>query len=258
MTSRPEHGAGMTSRPFPRPGVVLVGGGPGDPELITVRGQRALEAADVVVTDRLGPRALLERLRPEVELIEAGKTPGGLGASQEQINAVLVDRAGRGLLVVRLKGGDPFVFGRGGEELAACAAAGIPVEVVPGVSSATAAPALAGIPLTQRGYNQHFVVAAGHLPPGDPGSSIDWSALGASSATLVLLMAAENLPAIAAALMAGGRPAATPVLIARDVSLPSAETRRGTLNELAGAWRPPLRPPAVIVIGDVVGLGGAP
>jgi uroporphyrin-III C-methyltransferase/precorrin-2 dehydrogenase/sirohydrochlorin ferrochelatase len=233
-----------------------VGGGPGDPELITVRGQRALAAADVVVADRLGPRALLDQLPAHVELVEAGKTPGGLGASQDQINDVLLDRARRGNLVVRLKGGDPFVFGRGGEELAVCARAGIPVEIVPGVSSATAAPALAGVPLTQRGVTQHFVVAAGHLPPGHPGSTVDWGTLGGSDATVVLLMAVENLPAIAAALIGGGRPPETPALAVRDASLPSAVVHRCRLADLAGPGAPPIQPPAVVVVGEVVRWAG--
>jgi uroporphyrin-III C-methyltransferase/precorrin-2 dehydrogenase/sirohydrochlorin ferrochelatase len=248
----------MIGRPFPRPGVVLVGGGPGDPELITVRGMRALQAADVVVTDRLGPRQLLADLRAGVEVIEAGKTPGGLGASQEQINDIIVARARTGRLVVRLKGGDPFVFGRGGEELAACLTAGLAVEVVPGVSSAIAAPALAGVPLTHRGITAAFVVASGHLPPDDPAGSVDWACLGAGDATLVLLMAVENLPAIARALLAGGRPAGTPVLVARDASLPSASSSRHRLDEVAAGEPAGLRPPAVVVIGEVVGLGGPP
>lgn len=234
---------------------MLVGGGPGDPELITVRGRLALEQADVVIADRLGPRALLAELPPHVEIVEAGKTPGGLGASQHQINDVIISNARHGKLVVRLKGGDPFIFGRGGEELAACAAAGIPVEIVPGVSSATAAPALAGVPLTQRGVTQHFVVAAGHLPPGHPASTVDWAAIGGSDATVVLLMAVENLPAIAAALIAGGRRPQTPTLAVRDASLPSAQVHRGDLAGLAGSAGQ-IEAPSVVVVGEVVGLAG--
>ena len=156
--------------------MALVGGGPGDPELITVKGRRLLAAADVVVADRLAPGLLLDELRPEVELIDASKIPYGPAATQEEINRLLVERARAGKFVVRLKGGDPYVFGRGGEEVLACAAAGIPVTVVPGVTSAVAAPAAAGIPVTHRGVAHELVVVTGHLPPGHPESLVDWPA----------------------------------------------------------------------------------
>ncbi|MFD0823939.1 uroporphyrinogen-III C-methyltransferase, partial [Micromonospora zhanjiangensis] len=156
--------------------VALVGAGPGDPELITVKGRRLLAEADVVVADRLVPGLLLDELRPEVELVDASKIPYGPARAQEEINRILVDRARAGAAVVRLKGGDPYVFGRGGEELLACAAAGVPVTVVPGVTSAVAGPAMAGIPVTHRGVAHEFTVLSGHLAPDDPGSLVDWAA----------------------------------------------------------------------------------
>lgn len=233
--------------------VALVGGGPGDPELLTVRGRRLLWQADVVVADRLGPREVLAELPEHVQVIDVGKTPHGPAVAQSDINALLISHARAGRLVVRLKGGDPFVFGRGGEELLACAAAGVECEVVPGVTSAIAAPALAGIPLTHRGVAQEFAVVAGFLPPGHPRSTVDWTRLGASAATLVLLMAVEQLPAIAEALLAAGRPATTPVACVEQGSTPS---QRVTVTNLATLLTapPPIQPPAVVVIGEVVGV----
>ncbi|HEU5034753.1 MAG TPA: uroporphyrinogen-III C-methyltransferase [Mycobacteriales bacterium] len=233
--------------------VVLVGGGPGDPGLLTLKGFRALLDADVVVTDRLGPTDLIAALPPEVEVVDVGKNPRGPAASQDDINALLVDRARAGQVVVRLKGGDPFVLGRGAEEVAACAAAGVPVEVVPGVSSATAAPTLAGVPLTRRGTTQQFAVVSGHVPPGDPRSTVDWDALGAGDATLVLLMAVANLEPICAALQRAGRPAQTPALLIENASLPAQRTVRATLADVAAAAaREGVVPPAIAVIGEVV------
>src|SRR4051812_31677521 len=162
-----------------RPGaVVLVGGGPGDPGLITVRGQQAVSQADVVLADHLAPQSLLASLPPEVEVIDASKLPRGRSMAQEQINELLIAHARAGRRVVRLKGGDPFVFGRGMEELEACVAAGIPVEVIPGVTSAIGVPGLAGIPVTHRGLTHEFVVVSGHVPPGHPQSLVDWPSLG--------------------------------------------------------------------------------
>lgn len=238
--------------PAASPGdVVLVGGGPGDPDLITVRGLRALLNADVVISDRLGPTDLFRSLDASVEVIDVGKTPRGPAASQDDINALLIARARAGQRVVRLKGGDPFIYGRGGEEVQACVAAGIPVHVVPGISSVTAAPALAGIPLTHRGLTQHFVVASGHVPPGDPRSSVDWRAIGAAGGTIVLLMAVENRAAIAAELIDAGMSHDTPVAVVENASTCQQRTATTTL---AGLARQPARPPAVIVIGDVVNL----
>ena len=181
-----------------RPGVALVGGGPGDPELITVRGRRLLARADVVITDRLGPRDLLDQLAPHVEVIDASKIPYGRAMNQARINELLVDRVRAGRFVVRLKGGDPYVFGRGFEEVLACAEAGVPVTVVPGVTSAFAAPAVADVPVSHRGVAHEIVVVSGHVAPDDPRSLVDWSALGRLRGTLVLLMAVERIGAFAA------------------------------------------------------------
>jgi uroporphyrin-III C-methyltransferase/precorrin-2 dehydrogenase/sirohydrochlorin ferrochelatase len=235
--------------------VILVGGGPGDPDLLTLRGYRALLAADVVVTDRLGPTGLLELLPSEVDVVDVGKTPGGHAAAQEAINALIIDRARGGDVVVRLKGGDPFVLGRGSEEVEACAAAGVVVEVVPGLTSAVASATLAGVPLTERGTTQHFTVVSGHVPPGDSRSTVDWSLLAATDATLVLLMAVANLGAIADALLAGGRGPTTPVAIVENASLPEQRVIAATLGGLADvAAAQQVVPPAVVIVGDVVRL----
>ena len=237
--------------------VVLVGGGPGDPGLLTLRGYRALLDADVVVTDRLGPAELVGVLPEDVEVIDVGKDPRGHAASQDDINALLVERARQGQVVVRLKGGDPFILGRGSEEVDACVAAGVSVEVVPGVSSVTSAPALAGVPLTRRGTTQQFAVVSGHVPPGDPRSTVDWSAVAAGDGTVVLLMAVANLRPIAAALIDGGRDPQTPAVIVMDASLPSQRVVRATLADIADvAERESIEPPAVVVVGDVVSSSG--
>jgi uroporphyrin-III C-methyltransferase / precorrin-2 dehydrogenase / sirohydrochlorin ferrochelatase len=235
--------------------VVLVGGGPGDPDLITVRGLQALREADVVLADRLGPRSLLEDLPAGIEVIDVGKRPRGPAARQEDIIALMIERARAGQRVVRLKGGDPFIFGRGGEELLGCAEAGVDCSVVPGISSAIAVPGLAGIPLTHRGLAQEFVVASGHLPPGDPGSTVDWARLGASDATLVLLMAVPTLPAIADALVSGGRRPETPVACIQEGGTPAQRVLVSSLEKVAKeAAEFALAAPAVIVIGETVGL----
>jgi uroporphyrin-III C-methyltransferase/precorrin-2 dehydrogenase/sirohydrochlorin ferrochelatase len=236
-------------------GVVLVGGGPGDPGLITVRGRRAVAQADVIVADHLAPQSLLASLPADVEVIDASKLPRGRSMAQEQINALLVERALAGKRVVRLKGGDPFVFGRGMEELEACVAAGVPVEVVPGITSAIAVPALAGIPVTHRGLTHEFVVVSGHLPPGHPNSLVDWASLGRLRGTVVVLMGVETAPAIAAALVEHGRPPDTPVAIVSDGSTTSQRTVRTTLAGLPEAMAE-VRPPAVWVVGAVVSLDG--
>lgn len=233
--------------------VVLVGGGPGDAGLLTLRGYRALCDADVVVTDRLGPTDLIATLPEGVEVVDVGKTPRGEAPAQDDINALLVERAQQGQVVVRLKGGDPFVLGRGSEEVRACAAAGVEVEVVPGVTSATAAATLAGVPLTERGTAQEFTVASGHVPPGDPRSTVDWDRLAAGRATLVLLMAVANLRAISVALVSGGRAPTTPAVVVENASLPQQRVIAATLERLADvAEREQVVPPAVVVIGDVV------
>ena len=176
-----------------RGGVALIGGGPGDPELITVRGRRLLAQADVVVADRLAPPELLAELPPHVEVIDAAKIPYGRAMAQDAINDVMIERARSGSFVVRLKGGDPFVFARGYEEVLACADAGIPVTVVPGVTSAIAVPAAAGVPVTHRAVNHEFVVVSGHMAPDHPESLVNWNALAAMSGTIVLLMAVERI-----------------------------------------------------------------
>lgn len=235
-------------------GVALVGGGPGDPELITVRGRRLLAYADVVVADRLAPPELLAELAPQVEIIDAAKIPYGRAMAQEAINDVLIDRARAGKFVVRLKGGDPFVFARGYEEVLACAAAGIPVTVVPGVTSAIAVPALAGVPVTHRAVNHEFVVVSGHLSPEDPESLVNWNALAQLSGTLVLLMAVERIGLFAEALQAGGRPAQTPVLVVQHGTTAAERVLRATLADVAEEIRDQgIRPPAIIVIGPVAG-----
>jgi len=240
----------------PSGGVVLVGGGPGDPGLITVRGQQALAQADVVVADHLAPQELLASLAPHVEIVDASKLPRGRAMAQERINDLLVEHARAGRRVVRLKGGDPFVFGRGMEEVEACAAAGVPVEVVPGVTSAVAVPALAGVPVTHRGLTHELVVVSGHVPPGDPSSLVDWAALGRLRGTLVVLMGVETAPHIAAALVEHGRAPGTPVAVVVDGASAAQRVLRTTLAGLAEAMvREAVRPPAVWVVGDVVDLG---
>jgi uroporphyrin-III C-methyltransferase/precorrin-2 dehydrogenase/sirohydrochlorin ferrochelatase len=235
--------------------VVLVGGGPGDPELITVRGHRAIAQADVVVADHLAPLSLLASLPTDVEVIDASKLPRGRSMAQEQINALLVEHALAGRRVARLKGGDPFVFGRGMEELEACVAAGVPVEVVPGVTSAIGVPGLAGIPVTHRGLTHEFVVVSGHLPPGHPQSLVDWAAIGRLRGTVVVLMGVDTAPAIAAALIENGRAPATPVAVVADGAMPTQRTVRTTLERLGATMAEAgIRPPAVWVVGDVVGL----
>jgi uroporphyrin-III C-methyltransferase/precorrin-2 dehydrogenase/sirohydrochlorin ferrochelatase len=246
-----EAGAGTGSLP----GVALVGAGPGDPELITVRGRRLLHRADVVVVDRLAPQLLLDQLGEDVTVVDAAKIPRGAQVGQDAINRSILDHALAGRFVVRLKGGDPFVFGRGGEELDACLAAGLPVEIVPGVTSAIAVPGLVGVPVTQRGLTHEFVVVSGHLPPEHPDSLVDWPALARLRGTVVLLMAVANLPAIAAALVAHGRPADTPALAVQEGATAHQRTVRGTLatiaDEMAGAE---ISAPAIVVLGEVVSL----
>ncbi|PWR05806.1 uroporphyrinogen-III C-methyltransferase [Micromonospora acroterricola] len=235
--------------------VAVVGGGPGPDDLITVRGQALLDAADVVVVDRLAPQGLLAGLRPEVLVVDAAKVPRGPSMAQDAINEALVSHARAGRRVVRLKGGDPYVFGRGHEEVQACRAAGVPVTVVPGVSSAIAAPALAGVPATHRGVAHDFTVVSGHLPPGHPDSLVDWAALGRARGTLVLLMAVDTIAKIAAALVEHGRAPDTPVLAIQDAGHPDQRSVPARLDEIgAVAAREGIIPPAVFVIGPVVTL----
>ena len=235
--------------------VALVGAGPGDPGLMTVRGLALLRRADVVVYDRLVDPRLLDEARPDAIRIFAGKATGAHTLPQGEINALLVRHAARGRRVVRLKGGDPFVFGRGGEEAEALAAAGIPFEVVPGVSSAVAVPAYAGIPVTHRGTASSFAVVTGHEDEAKGESSVDWTRLANAVDTLVVLMGTRSLPRIARALLDAGRAPDTPVALVRWGTTDAQETVVGRLDDiatLAAAVR--LAPPVVIVIGDVVAL----
>jgi len=235
--------------------VTLVGGGPGDPGLISLAGREAIEAADVIVTDRLAPPAALNWARDDAEVIDVAKIPRGRSTPQERINRLLTDAARSGRRAVRLKGGDSFVFGRGGEELVACAEAGVPTRVIPGVSSALAAPSAAGIPLTHRGLTQGFVIVSGHVAPDDPACTVNWDAVAVSGLTVVVLMGVRQLAAITARLVAAGMAEDTPAAIVADGTLASQRTVRATVADLAErAAAEGIGPPAVTVIGDVAGL----
>jgi uroporphyrin-III C-methyltransferase/precorrin-2 dehydrogenase/sirohydrochlorin ferrochelatase len=239
-----------------RAGVAIIGGGPGDPGLITVRGRQLLAEADVVLTDRLAPRVLLDELRDDVEIIDASKIPYGRAMAQEHINSALISHARAGRFVARLKGGDPFVFGRGAEEVLACLRAGVPVTVVPGVTSAVAVPASAWVPVTHRGVAQDFHVVSVHVPPGDQRSTVNWELMGSGSGTLVLLMAVERIGAVADELLRHGRNADTPVSVIADGTLPTQRTITSTLGQVEGVVaRDGIRPPAIVVVGDVVSVG---
>jgi uroporphyrin-III C-methyltransferase/precorrin-2 dehydrogenase/sirohydrochlorin ferrochelatase len=238
-----------------RGGVAIIGGGPGDPGLITVRGRELLAEADVVLTDRLAPRSLLDELRDDVEIIDAGKIPYGRAMAQEHINAALVSHARAGRFVARLKGGDPFVFGRGAEEVLACLQAGVPVTVVPGVTSAVAVPASAWVPVTHRGVAQEFHVVSVHVAPGDERSTVNWKLLGGSQGTLVLLMAVERLGAVVGELLRYGRSPDTPVSVIADGTLPTQRTINSTLGRVENrVAQEGVRPPAIVVVGDVVNV----
>ena len=233
--------------------VTLVGGGPGNSGLITLAGWDALQRADVIVFDRLAPLSLLQDL--PARLIDVGTMPLGQQTAQEAISELLDSEAGKGLCVVRLKGGDSFVFGRGSEEWQACTDAGVAVEVIPGVSSAIAAPELAGIPVTHRGLAQGFTVVSGHVPPGDPRCMLDWPALARAGTTLVVLMGVKNLGPIAAALIEHGMADTTPAAVVSDAGLLSQKIVKGPLADIAGAASlAGINPPAVTIIGDVAGL----
>jgi uroporphyrin-III C-methyltransferase / precorrin-2 dehydrogenase / sirohydrochlorin ferrochelatase len=235
------------------PGVTLVGGGPGDPELMSIAGRRALMEADVVVADRLAPRELLGELPADVELIDVAKLPRGRSAQQTEINRVIVERALAGKRVVRFKGGDNFVFGRGYEEVIACREAGVPVTVIPGLTSPVAVPAIAGIPVTHRGVTHEFTIVSGHLPPGHPESLVDFAALAQLRGTVVLMMSVENAPMIAEALVTGGRKPVTPVAVVCDGTMPTQRTVLTTLGTLgASIADEKVQPPAIIVVGEVV------
>ena len=233
----------------------LVGAGPGDPGLITVRGMALLREADVVVTDRLGTERLLAECRPDAQIIDAGKAPGRVALTQDEINATLVDQVRAGKRVVRLKGGDPFVFGRGGEEVQALLRTGLAVEVVPGITSAIGAPAYAGVPVTHRAVSTSFTVITGHEDPTKPSEQTDWDALAKIPGTLVILMGMGRLAAICARLVAGGRPPTQPVAVVQWGTTERQREVRGTLATIAEVCaRQGVGSPAVTVVGDVAGL----
>ncbi len=234
--------------------VYLIGAGPGDPDLITVKGLRALQQADVIVYDRLSPPELLAYAKPGAELINAGKQPTHHTLKQDEINAILMERAGRGLMVARLKGGDPFVFGRGGEEAEACVAAGVPFVVIPGVSSAIAVPAYAGIPVTHRDLTSVFAVVTGHEDPTKESISVNYEAL-AQIGTLVFLMGVGRLGLIADRLIAAGRSPETPVVCIEWGTTPRQRVIEGTLATIpANALAADLQPPTITVVGEVAAL----
>ncbi|MDE2989507.1 MAG: uroporphyrinogen-III C-methyltransferase [Chloroflexota bacterium] len=237
-----------------QPGTVhLVGAGPGDPGLITVRGQRILESADVVVYDRLVAPELLESAKPGAKRLSAGKAPGGRGPSQAQINAQIIEHARAGRSVCRLKGGDPFVFGRGAEEIAAVQAAGVPWDVVPGVTSAVAAPAAARIPLTHRDWASTATLVTGHEGEAKDGAPVDWAAVAGAGGTIVILMGIATLPTTCERLIAAGRPSSEPVAVIERATWPDERITMGTLADIADtAERVGARNPAVVVVGPVV------
>ncbi|MDH6227875.1 MULTISPECIES: uroporphyrinogen-III C-methyltransferase [Streptomyces] len=238
------------------PGVALVGGGPGDPDLITVRGRRLLAEADVVIADRLGPRDLLDELPPHVEVIDAAKIPYGRYMAQEAINNALIEHAKQGKAVVRLKGGDPYVFGRGMEEAQALAEAGIACTVVPGISSSISVPAAAGIPVTHRGVAHEFTVLSGHVAPDDERSLVDWAATARLTGTLVILMGVDKIGRIAETLIAHGKAPDTPVALVQEGTTSAQRRVDATLATVGEVVRAEdVRPPAVIVIGPVVAVG---
>ncbi|MFF7141991.1 uroporphyrinogen-III C-methyltransferase [Streptomyces nodosus] len=241
------------------PGVALVGGGPGDPDLITVRGRRLLAEADVVIADRLGPRDLLAELPPGVEVIDAAKIPYGRFMAQEAINDALIQHARQGKSVVRLKGGDPYVFGRGMEEVQALTEAGIPCTVVPGISSSVSVPGAAGIPVTHRGVAHEFTVVSGHVAPDDERSLVDWPSLAKLTGTLVILMGVDKIGKIAETLVAHGKAPDTPVALVQEGTTAAQRRVDATLATVAATVAAEeVRPPAVIVIGEVVRVGPHP
>lgn len=236
--------------------VALVGAGPGDPGLLTLRAAELLGEADVVLVDRLVHPDVLSHVRPGAQVVDVGKASWtGTAPRQDEINAQLIAHAEAGRRVVRLKGGDPFVFGRGAEEAAALAARGIAFQVVPGISSAVAAPAYAGIPVTARGYTQDVCVVTGHLDPDDPASRVRWQSLATGSGTLVILMGHDRLALLTAALIRWGRPAGTPAACVSQGTTQDQRVVVGSLESLAAQVAAAgLRAPSATVIGAVVGL----
>ena len=235
--------------------VYLVGSGPGSEDLLTQRGREVIDAAEVVLFDQLPGEEILATLPAGAEKIDCGKYGGKHTLEQGEIEALMVDRAGKGKIVVRLKGGDPFMFGRGGEELETLRAAGITVEMVPGISSALAVPASVGIPLTHRRYASQVTILTGNEDPTKPGPALDWQLLAQIRGTIVILMGVANLGKIAYALIQNGKAGTTPVAIIERGMRKDRRVTAGTLAEIAGAaTKAGVKPPAVIVIGDVVNL----
>ena len=230
--------------------VYLVGAGPGDPDLLTLRAARLLAEADIVVHDRLIDPRELALISPWAEVVDVGKRPGGPADAQDRIHQVLVEAARRHATVVRLKGGDPVVFGRGGEEAAALRSEGVGVEVVPGITSAIAGPAAAGIPVTMRGHASGFTVITGHQDPTNA-RSIDWEAAARLGTTLIVLMGASRADLIAERLLLGGLDADTPVAVVESATMPDQQVVRTVLADLPGT---PVHAPAILVIGSVAGL----
>jgi len=240
----------------PRPKVFLVGAGPGDPELITLRGREVLASSDVVVYDRLVAPGLLGYAPASAERLYVGKAPGRSAHSQEDINRILIDRARAGKVVCRLKGGDPFVFGRGGEEALALAEAGIEFEVVPGVTAGLAGPAYAGIPVTHRGLASSVTLVTGHEDPTKPVAQVDWAALAKTGGTIVVYMGVGRMEEIASLLIAGGLPPTTPAAVVASGTLPGQGSVVAHLDAIAErAEQARLRAPAVLVVGKVAKLG---
>lgn len=235
--------------------IYLVGSGPGDPGLFTVKGVQCLEEADAIVYDRLAPEALLRHAKPDSERIYVGKKPGEPTMSQEAINDLLVDLGRSGKTVVRLKGGDPYVFGRGGEEALALVEAGVPFEVVPGVTSGIAAPAYAGVPVTHRGVSTSVAFVTGHEDPAKGHHDVDWEKVANGADTLVLYMSVGRLAEISASLVSTGKDPDTPVAVVRWGTIPEQQTVTGTLRDIAErVAEAGLKPPAITVVGDVVHL----
>jgi uroporphyrinogen III methyltransferase/synthase len=246
----------MRRRTTPIRGFVsLVGAGPGDPGLITLRGRDRLAEAEVVVYDRLVHPAILDLARNDARLIYVGKKRAVHAVPQDEVNDLLVELALAGARVVRLKGGDPFVFGRGGEEADALAAAGIGFEIVPGISSAVAVPAYAGVPITDRREASSVAIVTGHLPPEHPQSNVDWAGIATSVDTVVILMGMTHLRSIAGALVAGGRAASTPALVVEWGTYGKQHTVQARLDSIADAVQEAgVSAPSVIVVGDVVSM----
>lgn len=235
--------------------VWLVGGGPGDPGLITVAGLEAIRRADVVVHDRLSPPELLKEAPAGALLLDAGKSPDNQRMTQDQINAALIEHGQAGRHVVRLKGGDPYVFGRGGEEAIALAEAGVPCTIIPGITSAIGGLAAGGVPVTHRGIATSFTVVTGHEDPTKPEAQVRWDALSQASETLVVLMGVERLEGIARAIIEGGRDASTPAALVQEATTPRQRTVTGTLETIASVARTEgITNPALFVVGDVVAL----